>query len=96
MKFVTSRDVRNNPSGFREAVEREDVVLTVDGKPFAIAIGVRDDEVEETLDLLRRVRGLRAMARMQRRSGERGLTRLSPEEIEEEIQAARRRRRRSA
>jgi antitoxin (DNA-binding transcriptional repressor) of toxin-antitoxin stability system len=56
MKFVGSRDVRNNPGQLREAVEREDVVLTASGKPFAIAIGVGEDQVEETLELLRRVR----------------------------------------
>lgn len=93
MRFVTSRDVRNNPSAFRKAVEREDVVLTVGGKPFAIAVGVDEDEIEETLDMLRRVRGLRAMARMQRRAQERGLSRMTADEIEQEIREARRGRR---
>lgn len=96
MKFVTSRDVRNNPSEFRETVEREDVVLTVGGKPFAIAVGVDEDDIEETLDILRRLRALRAIARMQRRAEERGLSGMTAEEIEKEIREARRSRRRSA
>lgn len=93
MKFVSSRDVRNNPSEFREAVEREGVVLTVGGKPFAIAVGVDEDDIEETLDVLRRLRALRGMARMQRRVEERGLSGMTAREVDEEIREARRSRR---
>jgi prevent-host-death family protein len=90
MKFVSTREVRNNPSEFRETVEQEDVVLTTNGKPFAIVVGIEEDELAETMDLLRQVRALRAMARMQKRAAERGLSAMSAEEIEEEIRAARR------
>ena len=96
MKFVTSRDVRNNPSEFRQAVEREDVVLTVGGKPFAIAMGVEEDEVQDTLELLRRLRALRAVARMQRSAEKRGLGSMSADVINEEIGEARKARRGSA
>jgi prevent-host-death family protein len=96
VKFISSRDVRNNPSEFRETVEREDVVLTVGGKPFAIVVGVEEDELEETLDVLRQVKALRAMSRMQRKAEELGLDRATSEEIGKEIRAARRSRRRSA
>jgi PHD/YefM family antitoxin component YafN of YafNO toxin-antitoxin module len=96
MKFVSSRDIRNNPSAFREIVDREDVVLTAGGKPFAIAVGVSDEELEETLDLLRRVRALRAMARMQRVADERGLADMSREEIQKEVRNVRKAHRRSA
>jgi antitoxin (DNA-binding transcriptional repressor) of toxin-antitoxin stability system len=93
MKFVTSRDLRNNPSEFREAVEREDVVLTVGGKPFAIAVGVEADEVQDTIELLRRLRALRAVARIQRSAEERGIGGMSPDVIDEEIREARKARR---
>jgi antitoxin (DNA-binding transcriptional repressor) of toxin-antitoxin stability system len=93
MKFVTSREVRNNPSQFRQDVERDDVVLTVGGKPFAVAIGIDEDEIEETLDMLRRLRALRAMSRMQKRAEERGVSGMSSEEIDKEIRAARKSRR---
>jgi antitoxin (DNA-binding transcriptional repressor) of toxin-antitoxin stability system len=96
MKFVSSRDVRNNPAQLREAVGSEDVVLTAGGKPFAIAVGVDEDEVEETLELLRRVRALRAMSRMQTDAEERRLGEMSTDEIDAEIRAARKARRRSA
>lgn len=93
MKFVTAREVRNNPSKFRKDVEREDVVLTVDGKPFAVAVGIAEDEVADTLDMLRRLRALRAMSRMQARAESRGVSDLSPEEIDKEIREARKGRR---
>jgi antitoxin (DNA-binding transcriptional repressor) of toxin-antitoxin stability system len=95
MKFVSSREVRNNPSRFREAVEREDVVLTAGGKPFAIAVGVEEDEVEETLELLRRVRALRAMTRMQAHAEESGLGSTPAGELDAEIRKARKARRSS-
>lgn len=96
MRFVSSRDIRNNPAQLREAVEREDVVLTAGGKPFAIAVGVDEDDVAETLELLRRVRALRAMSRMQAHAEERGLGEMSLNEIDAEIRDARKARRRSA
>jgi antitoxin (DNA-binding transcriptional repressor) of toxin-antitoxin stability system len=96
MKFVSSRDVRNNPAHLREAVEHEDVVLTAGGKPFAIAVGVDEDSVEEALELIRSVRALRAMSRMQRDAAERGISGLSADEIDAEIRETRKARRRSA
>ena len=93
MKFITSREVRNNPSQFRQDVERDDVILTVGGKPFALAVGIDEDEIEETLDILRRLRALRAMGRMQRTAEARGVSGISSEEIDKEIREARKSRR---
>jgi antitoxin (DNA-binding transcriptional repressor) of toxin-antitoxin stability system len=93
MKFVTTREVRNNPSQFRQDVERDDVILTVGGKPFALAVGIDEDEIEETLDILRRLRALRAMGRMQRTAEGRGVSGISSEEIDKEIREARKGRR---
>ena len=89
MKFVSTREIRNNPSDFRETVQQEDVVLTVNGKPFALAVGIDEEEFEETLDLLRQVRALRAMTRMQNTAVERGLDKMTIEEIDEEIRESR-------
>ncbi len=93
MKFVTSREIRNNPAKFRRDVERDDVVLTVDGKPFAVAVGIDEGEIEETLGMLRQLRALRAMSRIQEKAEERGMSGMSSEEIDEEVREARRNRR---
>lgn len=95
MKFVSTREMRNNPGSFRKALAREDVVLTANGKPFGLAVSVNEEELEETLDLLQRARAQTAITRMQRSAATRGLSRLSNQEIDKEIKAARRVRRKS-
>jgi hypothetical protein len=50
-------------------------------------------KIEETLDMLRRLRALTAMSRMQKRAEERGVSGMSPAEIDKEIRAARKGRR---
>jgi hypothetical protein len=89
VKFVSARDMRNSPSEFRETLEREDVVLTVGGKPYAIAVGVGEDAVEETLELLRRVRTLHALTHATPPDEGNGANGMSPERIEEQVRAAR-------
>ncbi len=65
------------------------LVLTVDGKPFGVAVGIHEDEIEETLDMLRRLRALRAMHRMQRNAEARGISDMAPEDVDEEVREAR-------
>lgn len=93
MRFVSSRELRNNPAQLREAVARGDVVLTAGGKPFAIAVGLDENDVEETLEILRRVRALRAMSRMHAQAEERGLAGMPMDEIDAEIPRSRKARR---
>ena len=94
MKYVATRELRNRPGAFQDLVEEEDVVLTSSGKPFALVIGVDDANVEETVRLVRRVRAEQALSRLRKRAAEQGLDRLPDSEIETEVQAARRARRR--
>ena len=89
MKFVSTRDLRNRPGSVREALRNEDVVLTASGKPVAVVIGIEEEELEEILELLRQVRAQRALSRLQRSARRRGMDRISPEEIEQEIRDAR-------
>jgi prevent-host-death family protein len=85
MKFMSTRDLRNRPGSVRKALRDDDVVLTASGKPVAVLIGVEEDELDETMELLHEMRAQRALSRLQRTSAERGVDRLSPEEIEREI-----------
>jgi antitoxin (DNA-binding transcriptional repressor) of toxin-antitoxin stability system len=93
MKFVSTREVRNNPSAFREAIEGEEVVLTLNGKPFAIVLGIDEEDLESTLDLLRQLRAQQAVSRLQRSAVDQGLSALSMDEIDREIRQARKERR---
>lgn len=89
MKYLSTRELRNTPGVVRDQVREDDLVLTANGKPVAILIGVNDGDIEETLTLLRQVRGQRALAKLQRDAVYRGLDSMTADEIDAEIQAAR-------
>lgn len=94
MKYVATRELRNRPGAFQDLLDGQDVVLTSSGKPFALVIGIDDENVEETVRLVRRVRAEQALSRLRKRAAEQGLDRLSDAEVEKEVRAARRARRR--
>lgn len=96
MKFISVRDLRNRPGDVWKRLREDDLVLTSNGRPQGILVGVEDDDLELALTALRRARAQVAASRMRRRAAEAGLTGLSDEEIEQEIQAARRARKSDA
>lgn len=89
MKFVSARELRNRPGFIRELVQKEDLVLTADGKPVAILLGIEDDDLEEAALIIRKARAQRALSRMRRHATRRGIAEASPRQIEAEIRAAR-------
>jgi prevent-host-death family protein len=90
MKFISVRELRNNPGEVWEELREQDLVLTSNGKPVGILLGVAEEELGETLESVRRVRAMQAVSRMRRRAAESGLDRLAPDEIEAEVRAVRR------
>jgi prevent-host-death family protein len=89
MKFVSTRDLRNQPGLIRKLAQKEDLVLTANGKPVAVLIGVEEDDLEETTRVVRQARAQRAVSRMRREAARRGVQRIPSSKIEAEIQAAR-------
>lgn len=90
MRFVTVRDLRNKPAQIRQSLEKEkDIVLTSNGKPFAIVTLTSEEFVEKNLSMMRRIRAENAMASMQKRSMAMGNDKLSLDEINAEINAVR-------
>ena len=69
-------------------------MLTSNGKPIAILSAVSEDTLEDSLVALRRTRAIAAVESMQSRSVAVGTDALSLEEINAEITAARKARRR--
>jgi len=94
MDFVTVRDLRIRPADvWRRLREKRDLVVTSNGRPIAIMVEVGEDEdVGATLVALQRVRAQAAISRMRRSASAQGLDRLSPDDIDAEIAAARRER----
>jgi len=94
MRFLTVRDLRQRGKEiWKELRSGEEAVLTHNGSPVALLIGVREEELEETIRLVRRARAEAAVSRMRERARQAGLDRLGEEEIEAEIRAARQERR---
>lgn len=70
------------------------MVVTSNGRPIAILSIVSEDNLEETLAAIRRARAVTAVSELQRRSLEIGTDAITPEEIDAEIAAVRRARKR--
>ncbi|MBI3525513.1 MAG: type II toxin-antitoxin system Phd/YefM family antitoxin [Betaproteobacteria bacterium] len=94
MDFVTVRELRAESAKVWEKLEAgEEVVVTRNGKPFAILAHTEPAELEEKLRALRWARFDRLLAEQRQRAAESGRDRMTLEEIDAEIAAARRRRR---
>lgn len=95
MRYLSSRDLRNTPGVLRDQVRDEDLVLTANGRPVAVVVGVDDGDIEETLAVIRQARAMRAVSRLRRGAAAAGVDALAEAEIQREIEAVRAERRRS-
>jgi len=93
MRFISVRDLRNRPGEVWRSLEEEDLVLTANGRPRGILLSLEDDDLERTLETLRRARAQTALSRLRRQAAAQGTDRLGSEEIEQEIRRARTERR---
>ncbi len=90
MKTVTIRDFRTRPKQVREALKQErEAVLTANGRPVALMIPVDAGTVDQTLETLRRARGLEALRALRRESRERGTDKLSKADVDRIIKKTR-------
>jgi len=95
MKFVSVRDLRGRSAEiWRELPDEREMVITSNGKPIAILSSTSEASVEESLLAIRRARGMAAVETMQSRSLATGADATSLDEINAEIAAVRRERRR--
>jgi len=93
MKFITIRDLRSNTSRLREDLEAErEVVVTANGRPFAVMTRVDGDSVEDEVNAIRSARAQAAVSRMRAGARDEGLDRLSMDEIDAIIARSRRER----
>jgi antitoxin (DNA-binding transcriptional repressor) of toxin-antitoxin stability system len=90
MKTVTIRDFRTRPRAVREALAREeDAVLTANGKPLAIMLPVTAETFDEALDLVHRMRALRAIRDIRLRAAQTGANKLTMSQIDKIIAKSR-------
>ncbi len=94
MKFVSIRDFRNKTAAIRKALADEhEIVLTANGKPFALLADVDEDSFEQSIAALRRTRVNALLDRIGDHAKATGANRLTMEQINAEIAKARRERR---
>ncbi len=95
MKTLTIRDFRTRPREARKTISEEgEALLTSNGRPVALMLGVNGDSFEESLETLRRARALQALRRIRAESKARGLDRLNRKQIDALIAKTRKERRR--
>jgi hypothetical protein len=86
MRFVSVEELCGRP----ELVAEGDLVLTSEGAPIAIVLGLHDEEDPAALErAIRRVRAEAALRRIQERARSVGLDSLTMEDIDAEIAASR-------
>ena len=95
MKFISVRDLRGKSAEVWKKLPRErEVVVTSNGRPIAILSAVNESNLEESLSAIRQARAAEAVMSLQRRSVEQGTDGITMEEIDTEIRAVRKKRKR--
>jgi len=94
MRFISVRDLNTKPREIWSKIKSEEVVITSNGKPIALLSGVTEETLEKTVRSIRRSRALIALEEMQKKSMERGLDKWTDSQIESEIRAVRKSRKR--
>lgn len=91
MDYVTVREFRTRPASVWQRLEAErELVITRNGKPFAVLAYTESNRVEESLRAIRRARFEQALREQHRHAQAAGLDRMSLKDINAEIAAARR------
>jgi hypothetical protein len=90
MKTLSFRVIRNQPGKFEEVLSREgSVILNKNGQPLALVLDAASESLESLLRLASQIRAQLAVSDMRASARELGLDRLSPDEIQAEIEAVR-------
>ena len=94
MSTITVNELKRKPTEqWREAAKAGDLVVTAEGEPVAVLLPIDAQSLEPTLSALRSVRALQAQAALQETARKDRTDKLTMEDIDEEIAAARRARR---
>ena len=88
MEFYSARELRTNTKSiWKELSEDNDVVITNNGKPCALMVGIPEGRFEETVRALRQAKAIAAMDRMRRKAEKDGF--MTDQEIDEAVREAR-------
>lgn len=86
MDFVTTKDLRAESGAVWKKLEAgEDIVITRNGKPFALMVHSSAESLEPMLRAIRAERFMATVQRMQQQSVARGTDKMTMKEINAEI-----------
>jgi PHD/YefM family antitoxin component YafN of YafNO toxin-antitoxin module len=95
MSTITVSDLKKKPAKqWLKSAGKDDLVVTSKGQPVAVLLRIASASVESTRALVRSVRALQAQAALQQAAATTGTANLSMADIDAEIVATRRARRR--
>jgi len=95
MLFYSVRDLNTSSKEVWQSLsDNGEVVITNNGRPTAIMINVDGADLEETIAAIRQANTMKAINRMRMASQRNGTSALSDEDIQAEVDAVRRNRKR--
>ena len=91
MEFVPYRILRNKPTALRQQLQEQgELVVTVDGKPFAVMIDLGgSDNMDEIMLLVSRLRSQMAARAIRSQARREGLDQMNAEQVDALIQKTR-------
>jgi prevent-host-death family protein len=94
MTFISVRDLRGRSAQVWKKLSRErEIVITSNGKPIAVLSSVTEDNLEESLAMIRRARAMEALEQIHEQSIRAGAHHILLKDINEEINKVRKTRR---
>ncbi len=93
MRFISVREMNTKPKEVWKKIKEEELVITLNGKPIALLSAVSEETLEKTIRMIRRSRALMALEEMQKKSLASALDKMADAEIQDEIRAVRKNRR---
>jgi antitoxin (DNA-binding transcriptional repressor) of toxin-antitoxin stability system len=83
MKFVPSRELRLRTAEILKMLQDEnEIVVTLNGKPASIMIPANEDDLDQVMSMLKRIKVKNALRRMREKAAENNIT---EHDIDEEI-----------
>jgi len=83
MQFVPYRTLRNEPAALRKKLENEgDLIVTVDGKPFALMINLSElEDMQDILLMVSRLKAQMAVRSIRSQARKEGLDKMNLKDI---------------
>jgi antitoxin (DNA-binding transcriptional repressor) of toxin-antitoxin stability system len=95
MKLLSVRDLKTKSSQvWKDLPDQKEMVITSNGRPIAILSTVNENNLEQVLSAFRKARAIEAVTSIQYESVRKGTDKITLEEINNEINAVRSKRKR--